>query len=73
MSTKIDVNMNSTTIYDMIPLVEEFVCLFMAVLLFMKMRRSPSARLLAVVFLTMAIIYMSLGASIEGRCNWKDC
>ncbi len=63
---EIEVNMNSTTIYDMIPLVEEFVCLFMAVLLFMKMRHSPSARLLAAVFLTMAIIYMSLGASIRG-------
>ena len=33
---------------------------------FMKMRRSPSARLLAAVFLTMAIIYMSLGASVRG-------
>jgi two-component system sensor histidine kinase ComP len=59
-------NVNSTINFDMIPLVEEFVCLFMAVLLFMKMNRSPSARLLAVVFLTIAIIYMSLGASVRG-------
>jgi two-component system sensor histidine kinase ComP len=59
-------NVNSTINFDRIPLVEEFVCLFMAVLLFMKMRRSPSARLLAIVFLTIAIIYMSLGASVRG-------
>lgn len=59
-------NVNSTINFDMIPLVEEFVCLFMAALLFMKMRRSPSARLLAIVFLTIAIIYMSLGASVRG-------
>lgn len=63
---RIDVNINSTAIYDMVPLVEEFVCLFMAVFLFGKMRRSPSARLLAAVFLTITIIYTSLGASVRG-------
>lgn len=63
---KAEVNINSTTVYDMIPLVEEFVCLFMAVFIFIKVRRSPSARLLSGVFLTMAIIYMSLGASVRG-------
>lgn len=63
---EIKVNRNSTTFYDMVPLAEECVCLFMTVLLFMKMRRSPSAKLLAAVFLTMAIIYMSLGASVRG-------
>ncbi|MCY9667952.1 histidine kinase [Paenibacillus alginolyticus] len=63
---KVEVNINSTTVYDMIPLVEEFVCLFMAALIFIKVRRSPSARLLSAVFLTMAIIYMSLGASVRG-------
>jgi two-component system sensor histidine kinase ComP len=57
---------SSTTIYDMIPLVEEFVCLFLAGILLLKLRRSQSARLLAAVFLTMAVIYMSLGASIRG-------
>lgn len=59
-------NQSSNTIYDVIPMVEELVCLFMAVLLFAKMHRSPSARLLAAVFLTMAVIYMSLGASVRG-------
>ncbi|NRF93542.1 hypothetical protein HQN89_21590 [Paenibacillus frigoriresistens] len=63
---EIEVNINSTITYDMVPLIEEFVCLFMVVFLSMKMRRSPSARLLAAVFLTMAIIYMSLGASVRG-------
>lgn len=57
---------SSTTIYDMIPLAEEFVCIFLAILLLLKLRRSPSARLLALVFLTMGVIYMSLGASIRG-------
>jgi two-component system sensor histidine kinase ComP len=43
----------------------------MAILLFVKMRRSSSARLLSAVFLTMAIIYMSLGASVRGDAVGK--
>ncbi|NQX71195.1 hypothetical protein HQN90_34245 [Paenibacillus alba] len=63
-----DINLNSQSHigYDAVPLFEELVCLFMAILLFTKMKRSPSARLLGVVFLTMAIINMSHGASIRG-------
>ncbi|MDD9271412.1 sensor histidine kinase [Paenibacillus sp. GCM10023248] len=57
---------NSTTLYDMIPLAEEFVCLLLACLLLLRLRHSPSAKLLSVVFFTMAAIYMSLGASIRG-------
>ncbi|MBP1966389.1 ATP-binding protein [Paenibacillus aceris] len=57
---------NSTTLYDVIPLVEESVCIILAYLLLLKLRRSPSARLLSVVFLAMGVIYMSLGASIRG-------
>ncbi|WP_270171670.1 sensor histidine kinase [Paenibacillus sp. SYP-B4298] len=47
-------------------MIAEFVCLFMAILLLINIRHSPSARLLTAVFLTMAIIYMSYGASIRG-------
>lgn len=68
---EIEVNINSTITYDMVPLVEEFVCLFMVVFLLVKLRRSPSARLLAAVFLTMAIIFMSLGASVRGDAIGK--
>ncbi len=58
-------NPNDMT-YDIVPLLEEGLCLFMAGLLFVKMRHSKSAQFLAVVFLTCAIIYMSLGASVRG-------
>ncbi|MEC0227307.1 sensor histidine kinase [Paenibacillus alba] len=60
------INKNSTTSYDMIPLLEELVCMLMVCLLTMKLGSSPSARLLASVFLTMSIVFMSLGASIRG-------
>ncbi|MDQ0902396.1 MULTISPECIES: sensor histidine kinase [unclassified Paenibacillus] len=68
---KVEVNVDSPIARDMIPLIEEFVCLFMAGLLVMKMRHSPSARMLSAVFLTMAIIFMSLGASIRGDAIGK--
>jgi two-component system sensor histidine kinase ComP len=68
---KVEVNVDSPIARDMIPLIEEFVCLFMVGLLVMKMRHSPSARLLSAVFLTMAIIFMSLGASIRGDALGK--
>lgn len=68
---KVEVNVDSPIARDMIPLIEEFVCLFMVGLLVMKMRHSPSARLLSAVFLTMAIIFMSLGASIRGDAIGK--
>lgn len=57
--------------YDIVPIVEEFVCLIMAILLFVKMRGSSSARLLSAVFLTIAIIYMSMGASVRGDAVGK--
>ncbi|MCY9661038.1 MULTISPECIES: sensor histidine kinase [Paenibacillus] len=57
---------NSTTLYDVIPLAEESICIFLACILLLKLRRSPSARLLSVVFVAMGLIYMSLGASIRG-------
>ncbi|WP_270166709.1 ATP-binding protein [Paenibacillus sp. SYP-B4298] len=62
----IDVTNVSAITEDIIPAIEEFVCLFMAILLLIKMRQSPSARWLAAVFMTMALIYMSYGASIRG-------
>lgn len=63
---KFAVDNKSSISYDIIPLIETGLCLFMAGLLYTKMRQSPSARLLAVVFLTCAIIYLSRGASVRG-------
>lgn len=63
---KITVNSRSELSFDIVPLLEELVCLFMAGLLFMKMRHSSSAQVLAAVFLTCGIIYMSQGASVRG-------
>ncbi|MEW9700985.1 sensor histidine kinase [Paenibacillus sp. SI8] len=65
------VNVNNDCSNDFVPIVEESVCLLMAVLLFVKMRFSPSARLLSAVFLTSAIIYMSMGASDRGDAVGK--
>ncbi|MEW9700336.1 sensor histidine kinase [Paenibacillus sp. SI8] len=68
---KVEINTRKTTLFDMITLIEEFVCLFMAVLIFTKLRYSPSAMLLATVFLTGAIIFMSEGVSIRGEAVGK--
>ncbi|TBL81018.1 ATP-binding protein [Paenibacillus thalictri] len=57
--------------YDIVPKVEEFICLSMAVMLFVKMRRTPSAKILFFVFLAMTGIYMSLGASVRGDALGK--
>ncbi|SCW78785.1 two-component system, NarL family, sensor histidine kinase ComP [Paenibacillus tianmuensis] len=57
--------------YDVVPLLEELLCLFMAGLLYMKLRHSSSAKLLAVVFLTCGIIYLSQGASVRGDAVGK--
>ncbi|WP_282936886.1 ATP-binding protein [Paenibacillus sp. RC67] len=68
----IDVNsIRGDISYDIVPIIEESVCLIMAILLFVKMRGSSSARLLSAVFLTMAIIYMSMGASVRGDAVGK--
>ncbi len=60
------VDNKSSISYDIVPLIEASLCLFLAGLLYMKLRQSPSARLLAVVFLTCAILYLSRGASVRG-------
>jgi len=67
----LDINTTSDNLYDIVGQSEEFVCLFMAVLLFVKMRHLPSARMISLVFLTMAVIYMSLGASVRGDAVGK--
>lgn len=68
---EVTVDSNSSINYDMIPLAEEGLCLFLAVLLFWKMRHSSSAQLLGVVFFTCAIIYLSRGASVRGDAVGK--
>ncbi|WP_176835384.1 MULTISPECIES: sensor histidine kinase [unclassified Paenibacillus] len=67
----ISIDIPSTTIGDMIPIVQELVCLIMAALLWFKVRRSKSSVMLAAVFLTIATIYMSLGASVRGDAVGK--
>lgn len=57
---------NNSLSYDLVPLTQEFLSLFLAVLLFIKMRSSSSARLLSYVFLAIAFVYMGLGASVRG-------
>ncbi|MDR6554620.1 ATP-binding protein [Paenibacillus qinlingensis] len=62
----IDLRTSRPSLFDIISLAEEFVCLFMCVLLLVRENRSPSARLLAFSFLSAAVIFMSLGASMRG-------
>lgn len=63
---KIIIYSKSELSQDIIPLFEGLLCLFLAGLLYMRIRHSSSAQLLAVVFLTCGIIYISQGASIRG-------
>jgi two-component system sensor histidine kinase ComP len=44
----------------------EIISVFFALLIFLKAPKSQSARLLALVFLSIALVYMSLGASGRG-------
>lgn len=65
------VDNKSSSTYDIVPLIESSICLFMAGLLFLKMRQSSSASVLAAVFLSCAIIYLSRGASVRGDAFGK--
>ncbi|OCT16816.1 hypothetical protein A8709_00390 [Paenibacillus pectinilyticus] len=62
----IDLRTTKPSALDIISLAEEIVCLFMCALLLLRESRSPSARLLAFSFLSAALIFMSLGASMRG-------
>ncbi len=62
----VEINADSSVSSDVVPIVEGLVCLVMAILLWTKLYHSPSAKVLSYVFLTMAIIYMSMGASVRG-------
>ncbi|UKS26559.1 histidine kinase [Paenibacillus sp. HWE-109] len=68
---EISVNTKSNIFYDLLPLIEEIVCLFMAILLYIKMSYSKSAKLLAAVFISASFIFMGLGASIRGDAIGK--
>lgn len=57
---------NHTLTEYFVPLTEALVCFAMAIAIMAYMRRFPSARMLAAVFLTIALIYMSRGASVRG-------
>ncbi len=55
------------TLYDATSIIESLVCLLLAGIIFIRIPNSPSAALLAVVFLCGAVTYMSQGASIRGE------
>ncbi|SDW68645.1 sensor histidine kinase [Paenibacillus sp. CF384] len=67
----VQVEMATLSAFTIIPFLVEMLCQFMALFLFVKMRHSLSARLLLLFFLTTAIIFMSLGASIRGDAVGK--
>lgn len=54
-----------------LPLLAEAVSLLMAVLLYFKLGRTPSARFLALVFFIIGLAFMSLGASARGDALGK--
>ncbi|MCD1261366.1 hypothetical protein B5M42_021425 [Paenibacillus athensensis] len=54
-----------------LPLLEGAFSLIIGILLFMKMRLSPSARQLSLFFLAGAVIWFSFGASIRGDTTGK--
>ncbi|MEK8131053.1 ATP-binding protein [Paenibacillus filicis] len=58
-------------IYHMVPLGVGIISLVMALLLAVKMRRSPSARMLALFFMICGIIWLSFGASVRGDALGK--
>jgi two-component system sensor histidine kinase ComP len=57
---------HDTGIFDIYPLVGELISFFVAGLLYRKMWHTRSARFLSLVFLNMAAIFMSIGASSRG-------
>lgn len=68
---ELNLDASSDKPYDFAPVLEEAVCVFVGVLLLVKMRHSKSAKLLAAVFMNMAVIYMSMGASVRGDAVGK--
>ncbi|WP_159887163.1 ATP-binding protein [Paenibacillus puerhi] len=57
--------------YDVVPLIGSLTSLFMSALLITRVRQSPSARLLSLVFLACGLIWASQGASVRGDALGK--
>lgn len=68
---RIIIDSRSELTFDIIPLFEGLLCLFLAGLLYTRINHSSSARLLATVFLTCGIIYINQGASVRGDAIGK--
>ncbi|MDF2936282.1 MAG: hypothetical protein K0Q90_1655 [Paenibacillaceae bacterium] len=64
---RIDFGNKGITLYDATSIFESIFCMLLAGIIFVRIPNSPSAGLLAVVFLSGAVIYMSQGASIRGE------
>ncbi|WP_409344680.1 ATP-binding protein [Paenibacillus sp. MBLB4367] len=73
---RISVNMKDVprnALFNLVPIVAEIVCFFLALLLYMKAGHSVSAKYLSLVFLNGAVAFMSNGASIRGDALGKLC
>ncbi|MCD1259632.1 hypothetical protein B5M42_012395 [Paenibacillus athensensis] len=61
-----DINKPGSVNFDITPFIQETLWMLMALLLYVKLGRSPSARLLSFVFASGGWVWMSIGASIRG-------
>jgi two-component system, NarL family, sensor histidine kinase ComP len=59
------------SVYDTISFLAEFFSLLLAVIIYKRVRNSPSAVYLSAVFLDIAFIFMSLATSIRGDSSGK--
>ncbi|WP_162463116.1 ATP-binding protein [Paenibacillus psychroresistens] len=57
--------------YDVFPILGEVISFLFAAILYMKIRVSRSAKFLTLVFITIGLIFMSLGGSIRGDALGK--
>lgn len=57
--------------YDTVGFLAEFFSLLLAAIIYLRVRNSPSAVYLSAVFLDIAVIFMSLAASIRGEASGK--
>ncbi|MFS1510917.1 sensor histidine kinase [Chengkuizengella sp. SCS-71B] len=67
--TELQIEVNTTSlldIFDTLLLVSFILCYFIAFILYKNITNSPSAKMLSVIFMSLALIFISLGASSRG-------
>ena len=57
---------------DFQAILAEIICFFFSALLYIKIKNSKSARLLSLLFLTIGLTFMGLGASVRGNGLGKE-